>query len=157
MNEPANRLNREYSLWGNSTDLSLLTNLTHDDILKLQSGASSDKAEYILLNNLEPAWRHLSSLKSAQIDIVLDSASSLRAPPIKIDQSRQMLALSCTPISLWLIGCCLLPSAPRSSSIPRRSLGSSRTSCPPTSCKSSPYSLRQKTFSTSLHPTIPLS
>ncbi|KAK5166297.1 Hairy/enhancer-of-split with YRPW motif protein 2 [Saxophila tyrrhenica] len=72
----------EICLWGNATDLSLLTNLSYDDIQKLQ-GSESRKAneKNILVNNLPAAF---SCLKSAQqnvskdqerrVDIVLDNA-----------------------------------------------------------------------------------
>lgn len=69
-------------LWGNATDLSLLTNLSYDDIQKLQ-GAESRKANEskILVNDLPSAF---ACLKDAQknsdphaerrVDFVLDNA-----------------------------------------------------------------------------------
>ena len=59
------------ALWGNATDLSLLTNLSHADIQALQTGGSAD---LVLQNHAEAAWKHLSSLKSARIDIILDNS-----------------------------------------------------------------------------------
>lgn len=71
----------EICLWGNATDLSLLTNLSYDDIQKLQGSAARKAAEKnILANDLPAAY---SSLKKAQsngpqqdrrVDIVLDNA-----------------------------------------------------------------------------------
>jgi damage-control phosphatase, subfamily III len=72
----------EICLWGNATDLSLLTNLSYDDIQKLQ-GSESRKAnqEKVLVNDLPAAFE---CLKQAQknatkdqerrVDIVLDNA-----------------------------------------------------------------------------------
>ena len=70
----------EICLWGNATDLSLLTNLSYDDIQKLQ-GAESRKAneDHILVNDFPAAF---DCLKNAQetgaaerrIDIILDNA-----------------------------------------------------------------------------------
>ncbi|KAL8652715.1 MAG: hypothetical protein Q9226_004153 [Calogaya cf. arnoldii] len=71
----------EICLWGNATDLSLLTALSYDDIQKLQ-GAEARKSQEknILVNDLPAAYR---TLKAAQkgspkgqrrIDIVLDNA-----------------------------------------------------------------------------------
>lgn len=70
----------EICLWGNATDLSLLTNLSYDDIQKLQ-GAASRKAneEKILVNDFPAAFSCLkkaqaSSAADRRIDIVLDNA-----------------------------------------------------------------------------------
>ncbi|KAF2720549.1 DUF89-domain-containing protein [Polychaeton citri CBS 116435] len=70
----------EICLWGNATDLSLLTNLTYEDIQKLQ-GSESRKAneKHIIVNNFAEAF---ATLKKAQktgsserrVDIVLDNA-----------------------------------------------------------------------------------
>nr|POE78510.1 protein-glutamate o-methyltransferase spcc1393.13 [Quercus suber] len=72
----------EICLWGNATDLSLLTNLSYDDIQKLQ-GSASRKAneEKIIVNDFAAAF---ATLKQAQqtapagserrVDIVLDNA-----------------------------------------------------------------------------------
>lgn len=70
----------EICLWGNATDLSLLTNLSYDDIQKLQ-GAESRKAneEKILVNDLAAAFACLKKAQASgtadrRIDIVLDNA-----------------------------------------------------------------------------------
>lgn len=72
----------EICLWGNATDLSLLTSLTYDDIQKLQgSDARKASEKNIIANDLSSAYE---ALKQAQkkkhnqedrrIDIVLDNA-----------------------------------------------------------------------------------
>ena len=70
----------EICLWGNATDLSLLTSLTYEDIQKLQGSDARKKAEKnILVNDLPQAY---TALKQAQkdgkqerrIDIILDNA-----------------------------------------------------------------------------------
>jgi uncharacterized protein with ATP-grasp and redox domains len=70
----------EICLWGNKTDLSLLTNLTDDDIQKLQ-GAKVRKASEakILVNHLSKAFHVLNqALKDGKadrrVDFVLDNA-----------------------------------------------------------------------------------
>lgn len=70
----------EICLWGNATDLSLLTNLTYDDIQKLQ-GSESRKAneEKILVNDFPAAFACLkkaqaSGAEDRRVDIVLDNA-----------------------------------------------------------------------------------
>ncbi|CAH0047092.1 unnamed protein product [Clonostachys solani] len=67
-------------LWGNATDLSLLTTLTHDDIQRLQ-GAKARKAaeENILANDVPAAYELLKKARDAgekerQVDFVLDNA-----------------------------------------------------------------------------------
>lgn len=70
----------EICLWGNATDLSLLTTLTYEDIQKLQGSEARKASEKnILVNDLEAAY---AVLKKAQkegkterrVDIVLDNA-----------------------------------------------------------------------------------
>lgn len=70
----------EICLWGNATDLSLLTNLSYEDIQKLQ-GSASRKAneEKILVNDFPSAFACLkkaqaSGLSERRVDIVLDNA-----------------------------------------------------------------------------------
>lgn len=70
----------EICLWGNATDLSLLTNLSYDDIQILQ-GSESRKAneEKILVNDLPAAFATLKKAQQAgakdrRVDIVLDNA-----------------------------------------------------------------------------------
>ncbi|KAF0492444.1 DUF89-domain-containing protein [Gigaspora margarita] len=65
------------SLWGNSTDLSLLTNLSYEDINKLQDMGTKKLEELeknILVNDLEKAWNYISEHRNSRIDIILDNA-----------------------------------------------------------------------------------
>ncbi|KAI9689593.1 MAG: hypothetical protein M1822_010245 [Bathelium mastoideum] len=71
----------EICLWGNATDLSLLTNLTYDDIQKLQGAKARKAAEAnIICNDLPAAFEVLRKARAspgnqgARVDIVLDNA-----------------------------------------------------------------------------------
>ncbi|OJD14241.1 hypothetical protein AJ78_05399 [Emergomyces pasteurianus Ep9510] len=71
----------EICLWGNATDLSLLTSLTYEDIQKLQGAQARQAAEQnILVNDLPAAFKILTSAKKTRsseerrVDIVLDNA-----------------------------------------------------------------------------------
>ena len=70
----------EICLWGNATDLSLLTTLSYEDIQKLQgSKARQGREEKVLVNDLEKAFEVLWSAKQAgdqqrRVDFVLDNA-----------------------------------------------------------------------------------
>lgn len=70
----------EICLWGNATDLSLLTNLSYEDIQKLQgSEARKSSEKNILVNDLGKAFSVLtkaqkSGQKERRVDIVLDNA-----------------------------------------------------------------------------------
>jgi len=72
----------EICLWGNATDLSLLTNLSYDDIQKLQGSAARKAQEKnIIANDLEKAFATLHAAKASgnnktdrRVDIVLDNA-----------------------------------------------------------------------------------
>jgi hypothetical protein len=70
----------EICLWGNATDLSLLTSLTYEDIQKLQGSEARKKSEKnIIVNDLEAAYDTLKKAKAdgkkyRQVDIVLDNA-----------------------------------------------------------------------------------
>ncbi|KAL2131859.1 hypothetical protein VTI74DRAFT_4547 [Chaetomium olivicolor] len=71
----------EVCLWGNATDLSLLTSLTYEDIQKLQGSEARRAAEQnILVNDLPAVYAHLlaarhdPSKKERRVDIVLDNA-----------------------------------------------------------------------------------
>ncbi|KAI4281297.1 MAG: hypothetical protein L6R38_003792 [Xanthoria sp. 2 TBL-2021] len=71
----------EICLWGNATDLSLLTALTYDDIQKLQgSEARKVQEKNILVNDLPAAYRTLKAAQNTdpkgerRVDIVLDNA-----------------------------------------------------------------------------------
>ncbi|GAA6002715.1 damage-control phosphatase ARMT1 family protein [Rhodotorula paludigena] len=70
-------------LWGNSTDLSLLINMTEEDIKKLQSTGGDHLAateQNILGNDLAKIWEYVSSdrfgtkEKGGRLDFVLDNA-----------------------------------------------------------------------------------
>lgn len=70
----------EICLWGNATDLSLLTNMTYEDIQKLQGSEARKAAEKnILINNLPEAYELLKKArdegkKERRVDFVLDNA-----------------------------------------------------------------------------------
>lgn len=70
----------EICLWGNATDLSLLTNLSYEDIQKLQgSEARKNSEKNILVNDLDKAFKILTAAQKAgkkdrRVDIVLDNA-----------------------------------------------------------------------------------
>lgn len=72
----------EICLWGNATDLSLLTSLTYDDIQKLQGSEARKAAEKnILVNDTKAAYDTLRDARrnkpagaERRVDIVLDNA-----------------------------------------------------------------------------------
>ncbi|KAI9768473.1 MAG: hypothetical protein M1840_004883 [Geoglossum simile] len=71
----------EICLWGNATDLSLLTSLTYEDIQKLQGSEARKKSEAnILVNDLPAAYQILKDAQAVgdrserTVDIVLDNA-----------------------------------------------------------------------------------
>ena len=69
----------EICLWGNATDLSLLTSLTYEDIQKLQGSEARKASEKnILINDLDAAYDVLKKAKKEgrerKVDIVLDNA-----------------------------------------------------------------------------------
>lgn len=70
----------EICLWGNATDLSLLTNLTYEDIQKLQGSKARKAAEAnIIANDFDAAFELLHAAKQQgtkerRVDIVLDNA-----------------------------------------------------------------------------------
>ena len=69
----------EICLWGNATDLSLLTSLTYEDIQKLQGSEARKRSEKnIIVNDLEAAYDTLKKAKKnkqdRRVDIVLDNA-----------------------------------------------------------------------------------
>lgn len=70
----------EICLWGNATDLSLLTNLSYEDIQKLQGSEARKASEKnIIVNDLEKAFDLLTAAKKSgkkerRVDIVLDNA-----------------------------------------------------------------------------------
>lgn len=66
-------------LWGNATDLSMLTHMTHEDIQNLQSvgrEAQAARKEFILRDDQDNVWEHLSNNQGEKkrIDFVLDNA-----------------------------------------------------------------------------------
>ena len=70
----------EICLWGNATDLSLLTSLTYEDIQKLQGSDARKSAEKnVVVNDLPAAYEVLKKAqtqgkKERTVDIVLDNA-----------------------------------------------------------------------------------
>lgn len=70
----------EICLWGNATDLSLLTNLSYEDIQKLQGSEARKAAEdKIIVNDFNTAFEILREAQRAgnkerRVDIVLDNA-----------------------------------------------------------------------------------
>lgn len=70
----------EICLWGNATDLSLLTSLTYEDIQKLQGSEARKASEKnIIVNDLPAAYKSLKKakedgIKERRVDIVLDNA-----------------------------------------------------------------------------------
>ncbi|KAJ3842479.1 DUF89 domain-containing protein [Lentinula raphanica] len=64
-------------LWGNATDLSLLTHISLAEIERLQSVGKEMQAarkEFILRDDQEKAWDHLMTVKDGRVDFVLDNA-----------------------------------------------------------------------------------
>jgi hypothetical protein len=70
----------EICLWGNATDLSLLTSLTYEDIQKLQGSEARKASEKnIIVNDLDAAYEVLKKAKKEgkkerRVDIILDNA-----------------------------------------------------------------------------------
>ena len=67
------------ALWGNATDLSLLTNLSLEDIQKLQGQKNIEESQRnIVANDTDLVWQYLQSGKPSngdcRIDIILDNA-----------------------------------------------------------------------------------
>ncbi|RXW22785.1 hypothetical protein EST38_g3065 [Candolleomyces aberdarensis] len=64
-------------LWGNATDLSLLTHLTEEDIRNLQTvekDAQEARSKFILKDDQHAVWEHVKTLKDARVDFVLDNS-----------------------------------------------------------------------------------
>jgi len=69
-------------LWGNSTDLSLLIDMTEEDIKKLQSTGGEALAateKNILGNDLRKLADYVTTIKGGRIDFVLDNAGTYRS------------------------------------------------------------------------------
>lgn len=73
----------QVSLWGNATDLSLLINMTEEDIKRLQASGSESLAaseKNIIGNHLDKVWDYVSSptfggdKKGGRFDFVMDNA-----------------------------------------------------------------------------------
>lgn len=67
----------EIALWGNATDLSLLTKLSLEEIQKLQGKKAIEASQRnIVDNDVDQLWDYLESVRddAGQIDIVLDNA-----------------------------------------------------------------------------------
>ena len=70
----------EICLWGNATDLSLLTNLSYEDIQKLQGSEARKASEKnIVVNDLGAAFEILNAAQKSgksqrRVDIILDNA-----------------------------------------------------------------------------------
>lgn len=65
----------QIALWGNATDLSLLTKLSLEDIQSLQgSEAIARNRRNIVDDDTDQVWDYLSSRSPGQIDIVLDNS-----------------------------------------------------------------------------------
>jgi uncharacterized protein with ATP-grasp and redox domains len=71
----------EICLWGNATDLSLLTSLTYEDIQKLQgSQARKESQKNIIVNDLDAAFEAMQKARrekkdgERRVDIVLDNS-----------------------------------------------------------------------------------
>ncbi|KAF7294687.1 hypothetical protein MIND_01005800 [Mycena indigotica] len=66
-------------LWGNATDLSLLTHLSSADIEHLQTvgkDAQDARREFILRDDQAKVWQHISGVLNGQVDFVLDNELS---------------------------------------------------------------------------------
>lgn len=72
-------------LWGNATDLSLLTHMTEEDIRNLQTvekDAQAARSKFILKDDLPQVWEHVKSLKDARVDFVLDNGGYTSKLPV---------------------------------------------------------------------------
>jgi len=65
----------QIALWGNATDLSLLTKLSLEDIQSLQgSDAIARNRRNIVSDDTEAIWKYLNSNAPGQVDLVLDNS-----------------------------------------------------------------------------------
>lgn len=66
-------------LWGNATDLSLLTNMTEEDMKHLQTIEKSRLAQrkkYIIVDDSDKLWERVKILRNSRVDFVLDNAGN---------------------------------------------------------------------------------
>ncbi|KAI9482649.1 MAG: hypothetical protein EXX96DRAFT_117673 [Benjaminiella poitrasii] len=64
-------------LWGNATDLSLLTNISAEDIQRLQAIEQehlAQRRQFILTDDTKKLWQQLKQLKGGRVDYVLDNS-----------------------------------------------------------------------------------
>ncbi|RUP43628.1 hypothetical protein BC936DRAFT_136927 [Jimgerdemannia flammicorona] len=64
-------------LWGNATDLSLLVNMTEENIKSLQATGAQrleEQEKNIIVNDLERVWEKVKEMKGGRVDFVLDNA-----------------------------------------------------------------------------------
>ncbi|KAJ3290248.1 hypothetical protein HK104_006897 [Borealophlyctis nickersoniae] len=67
----------QFSLWGNQTDLSLLVNVSHSDMHKMQTSSAShleESEKHIIVNDIDIVLDRLGKIRSGRVDIVLDNA-----------------------------------------------------------------------------------
>ncbi|KAF7725609.1 hypothetical protein EC973_009487 [Apophysomyces ossiformis] len=64
-------------LWGNATDLSLLTNMSEKDIQRLQAVEKDRLAErkkYIVVDHMDALWGKIKTIRDGRVDFVLDNS-----------------------------------------------------------------------------------
>jgi hypothetical protein len=69
----------QISLWGNATDLSMLTNFSFDEVKKLQSAGTKrmeESEKNILVNDLAKVWEWILKCRYARMDLILDNAGT---------------------------------------------------------------------------------
>ncbi|CAG8482283.1 9345_t:CDS:2 [Scutellospora calospora] len=64
----------QISLWGNATDLSMLPNFGTNNNQDIEIKSLENSEKFILVNDLEKAWKWLSKFNNVRIDFVLDNA-----------------------------------------------------------------------------------
>ncbi|RUS33141.1 hypothetical protein BC938DRAFT_472893 [Jimgerdemannia flammicorona] len=71
-------------LWGNATDLSLLVNMTEENIKSLQATGAQrleEQEKNIIVNDLERVWEKVKEMKGGRVDFVLDNAGNVLMIP----------------------------------------------------------------------------
>lgn len=64
-------------LWGNATDLSLLTNMSQEDITRLQAVEAeflAERRKLILVDDTEKLWQKIKGMNGGRVDFVLDNS-----------------------------------------------------------------------------------